>query len=1036
MHSVYDCWIPALIENETLEELRIPLTIFQPPQWALLFRALPTKENLKVHIENSVYTHQHLSFVCAELKSGGLEEKVSIGCYDFEHEIEPLLCKAFAEVNFSQPNERTVAALRLLPSCEHITSVTISIHRDNVAVSSAFAEFLESTTALRKLHLSAGLGSQVEGDGDTRWWSLVHEALPRNNSLRDLSVTLYRTSVQEMEELADSVGRSSSIRWVSIEPQPTTDASAFVRRFAKDIEQNHILLTLICQGHIRAVVAGHWHTVQETTRRNSGVVARAARLLKASPLDRYVSGALQRIMPHPALLTEVAELVKMDESELVNLIRDRLRVLETLDGFMKLAGVVKERVVCHASGDGCVQLDALNEDCWRHVRRYLFIDDVKEGIGLHGKTLSRKELSAHTEELSNTWAASLAPAVLLQEGSHTTSRKPDRATTWTPSIRKSWPTWWTAQLQKTKRVKSQTSLSVMNNLLLGSKIELREHPDTLGQLHLDHSGCTTTIESFDALQLPHNPELLVWLLRTHRCISSANLELSLVNNSGLATLDALRGSSGIKKLKLCFFGIGAMNAASQVLPCLTDIEELHCTSILTSGFLFPEAFIDAISNLLKNSSSLHTLRLNTFSVQAHVADTFFTTLSRQSTLTQLNLHKCLLDCNTHPYALTVYLATTTLLKVLVVDMTNEWMQMAVLEGVSNNRSIETLTIGRFIGSERSTATVAGVISNNQVIRKLSISTRDYTEPEMYTFYHCWVLPLIENETLEEIYLPLLILHPSQWAVFFDALRAKRNLKKVYIDAKSDPHHLLSLVCAKIKSSGSEEKISMGCLHFTHDFDFLQCKAFSGVQFLRAEDLTVTALSILPNCHHLTTVIMNIKGYDRTISFALAEFLQSAKSLRRLQLCVWPGDHAEAYGESPCWSLVLEALPRNEALRELSVTMYGMSVRDTDGLADSILRSPSITWVSVFHRPTSMATELTRRLAKGIAKNRTLLTVIGSRHVDADVARDWLTVQKATRRNSGVVARAARLLKASVFDRYVVAALDRVTRHPALLAEVA
>ncbi|XP_049275672.1 uncharacterized protein LOC119371784 [Rhipicephalus sanguineus] len=187
-------------------------------------------------------------------------------------------------------------------------------------------------------------------------------------------------SAEEKAELADSVRRSTSIRLVSIDPQPTTDASAFVRRFAKDIEQNHILLTLICDGHIHADVAGHWHTVQETTRRNSGVVARAARLQKASLLDRYVSGALQRVMRHPALLTEVAELVKMDKAELVNLIRDRLRGLETLDGFMKLAGVVKERVVCHASDDGCTQLDALNEDCWRHVRQYLFIDDVKEGI--------------------------------------------------------------------------------------------------------------------------------------------------------------------------------------------------------------------------------------------------------------------------------------------------------------------------------------------------------------------------------------------------------------------------------------------------------------------------------------------------------------------------------------------------------------------------------------------------------------------------------------------------------------------------------
>ncbi|KAL3224257.1 hypothetical protein MRX96_049583 [Rhipicephalus microplus] len=98
-------------------------------------------------------------------------------------------------------------------------------------------------------------------------------------------------------------------------------------------------------------------------------------------------------MQHPALLVEVTELLKVEKAELVNSIRDRLEGLETLDGFMKLAGVIKERVVCHPSDDGCTQLDALNEDCWRHVRQYLFLDDVKEGIRRNGKALSCRELT-------------------------------------------------------------------------------------------------------------------------------------------------------------------------------------------------------------------------------------------------------------------------------------------------------------------------------------------------------------------------------------------------------------------------------------------------------------------------------------------------------------------------------------------------------------------------------------------------------------------------------------------------------------------
>ncbi|KAH8031691.1 hypothetical protein HPB51_020027 [Rhipicephalus microplus] len=145
-----------------------------------------------------------------------------------------------------------------------------------------------------------------------------------------------------------------------------------------------------------------------------------------------------------------------------------------------------------------------------------------------------------------------------------------------------------------------------------------------------------------------------------------------------------------------------------------------------------------------------------------------------------------------------YLATTTLLKVLVVDMTNELLQSAVLEGVSRNTSIETLTIGKFIGHDRSTAAVAGVIRNNQLLRKLSISTRDCSEPGIHTVYGCWLLPLIENETLEEVSLPLLILHPLQWAAFFHALRTKEKLKNVHIEVPGDHRELLPLVAELVK----------------------------------------------------------------------------------------------------------------------------------------------------------------------------------------------------------------------------------------------
>ncbi|KAL3210718.1 hypothetical protein MRX96_008661 [Rhipicephalus microplus] len=78
----------------------------------------------------------------------------------------------------------------------------------------------------------------------------------------------------------------------------------------------------------------------------------------APGLLEYVSGALQRVLLYPALLVEVLELLKIYKDELINSIRDRLRMAETFDGLLKLTRVVKQKVVCHSSDDGSAQLNA------------------------------------------------------------------------------------------------------------------------------------------------------------------------------------------------------------------------------------------------------------------------------------------------------------------------------------------------------------------------------------------------------------------------------------------------------------------------------------------------------------------------------------------------------------------------------------------------------------------------------------------------------------------------------------------------------
>ncbi|XP_049513823.1 uncharacterized protein LOC119465758 [Dermacentor silvarum] len=247
-------------------------------------------------------------------------------------------------------------------------------------VSLALAEYLKSTIALRHLELIVVRDIVVDAEGASPCWSVIHESLSRNNSLRYLKASVFNYSPQDIEDLADAVKRSQSITGVKFINKTTRNSTIFVRCLSKGIEDNCTLLSVSSWCSIDTDAAGHWFTICETTRRNAGLVARAARFMKASHLDRYVSGALERVSRYPALLDEVAEQAHIDKSEIVDLVRDRLKRTESLDGFMRVVGVVRERVICHPPNDGRMQLDDLIEDCWRHVRRYLLIDDVKHSI--------------------------------------------------------------------------------------------------------------------------------------------------------------------------------------------------------------------------------------------------------------------------------------------------------------------------------------------------------------------------------------------------------------------------------------------------------------------------------------------------------------------------------------------------------------------------------------------------------------------------------------------------------------------------------
>ncbi|KAL3194504.1 hypothetical protein MRX96_016138 [Rhipicephalus microplus] len=98
-------------------------------------------------------------------------------------------------------------------------------------------------------------------------------------------------------------------------------------------------------------------------------------------LDMNSDAAFERICKqHAKLLEDLADLANVIAAEIRGMARLHLGRVASLDDYMRIAGVVKERVICLPRGDGRMQLDDLCEDCWEMVRRFLMLDDVVERV--------------------------------------------------------------------------------------------------------------------------------------------------------------------------------------------------------------------------------------------------------------------------------------------------------------------------------------------------------------------------------------------------------------------------------------------------------------------------------------------------------------------------------------------------------------------------------------------------------------------------------------------------------------------------------
>ncbi|KAH7944285.1 hypothetical protein HPB52_017937 [Rhipicephalus sanguineus] len=287
--------------------------------------------------------------------------------------------RAFSGISLSGEESVQVDALQRLPALDHFTSLSLDLYEAGEGVFSALAKYIRETTVLRKLTLTVTKHFEEANTAASFCWKFLFESMSANTSVSDLDI-FSNGNFQYNDHLARIIGLSRYISRVSFFLNAGDGtATDFVSFLSEAIGDNYNLLNFDLYNYKLGVEAKRCLVIiRETTRRNSGLLERAAAFNTTTRLDWYTATALEKVSRNPALLRELAKKEGIAARQVASLIRSRLSSVEGLNDFMRLTSVVKELVTCspRVVGSG-MQLQDLSNDCWRLVRRYLSFDDVK-----------------------------------------------------------------------------------------------------------------------------------------------------------------------------------------------------------------------------------------------------------------------------------------------------------------------------------------------------------------------------------------------------------------------------------------------------------------------------------------------------------------------------------------------------------------------------------------------------------------------------------------------------------------------------------
>ncbi|KAL1466738.1 hypothetical protein MTO96_026445 [Rhipicephalus appendiculatus] len=383
-------WVSALAENKALRKLELDVSWTFRTDCGQLLEVLPSKHSLQSLTLRGFRTDGDLGNACRIVRKRDLGCRISIHDYIVRpnDDLASSVYETVKSIEVRSPSFwRDATALRnffsgVIVTWLHVTSLRVHLRTFDEEVFSSLAAYIKGVTSLKEIELridiyvpddEEGAANADEDSPLLQSMSKLCDALCSNVGIAVIRLdTTVEIGDSGCVALADAALNNRQVHELSVKGVKGTSLPVFLDRLLSRLGYNFNLLLLDIPVCVKP--NDRMREAQDIVRRNRGIADRATRFVMED-LSPCCARAFEIVSEEPVLFYIVRRRLGEDATAKIRKAQQFICGLD-LHTYMRLAGVVQERVVCNVREDGGRQLDRLYYDSWLYVRRFLRLNDV------------------------------------------------------------------------------------------------------------------------------------------------------------------------------------------------------------------------------------------------------------------------------------------------------------------------------------------------------------------------------------------------------------------------------------------------------------------------------------------------------------------------------------------------------------------------------------------------------------------------------------------------------------------------------------